>query len=50
MGFVKVDVAKQIRKELSNKKVGPKTFDEVLKSIAETTILAIDGKKKKAEK
>lgn len=50
MGFVKVDVAKQIRKELSNKKVGPKSFDEVLKSIAETTILAIDGKKKKGGK
>ena len=50
MGFVKVETAKEIRKSLSNKKVGPKSFDEVLQSIAETTILAIDGKKKKGGK
>lgn len=50
MAFVKAETAKQIRKELSNKKVGPKTFDEVLKIISETTILAIDGKKKKGGK
>ncbi|NDB62031.1 hypothetical protein EB001_26870 [bacterium] len=50
MGFVKADLAKKYRQELSVSKAAPKTFEEILLSISESTKLSIDGKRKEGGK